>query len=60
MDAPSLEAFKAGCGSEQPGLVAGDPAHRRGLKLDDHYDPFQPRPFYDPVIKIYLKRVIPT
>ena len=39
---------QAGCGSEQPGLVVGDPAHRRGgLELDDHYGPFQPRPFYD-------------
>ena len=38
---------QAGCGSGQPGLVVGDPAHSRGLKLDDHCDPFQPRPFYD-------------
>jgi len=38
---------QAGCGSGQPGLVAGDPAHSRGLKLDDHCGPFQPRPFYD-------------
>ena len=37
---------QAECGSGQPGLVVGDPAHSMGLKLD-HYDPFQPRPFYD-------------
>ena len=37
----------AGCGSGLPGLVVGDPAHGRGLKLDDHCGPFQPRPFYD-------------
>jgi len=27
--------YQAGCGSEQPGLVVGNPAHGRGLKLDD-------------------------
>ena len=41
---------QAGCGSGQPGLVVGDPAHGRGLKLDDHYGPFQPKPFYDSMI----------
>ena len=41
------EINQAGCGSGQPGLVVGDPAHSRGLKLDDHCGPFQPRPFYD-------------
>ena len=40
---------QAGCGSGQPGLVVGDPAHSRGLKLDDHCGPFQPRPFYDSI-----------
>ena len=35
--------------SEQPGLVAGDPAHSRGLKLDDLWGPFQPRPVYDSI-----------
>ena len=48
VDAPSLEASiqgQAGCGSGQPGLAVGDPAHSRGLKLDDHCGPFQPRPF---------------
>jgi len=38
---------QAGCGSEQPGLVVGDPAHSRALKLNEHCGPFQPRPFYD-------------
>ena len=37
---------QAGCGSGQPGLVVGDPAHSRELKLGDHCGPFQPRPFY--------------
>ena len=37
---------QAGCGSGQPGLVVGNPAHNRGLKLDGHCGPFQPRPFY--------------
>jgi len=41
---------QAGCGSGQPGLVVGDPAHSRGLKLDEHCGPFQPRPFYDSMI----------
>ena len=31
----------------QPGLLFGNPAHSRGLKLDDHCGPSQPRPFYD-------------
>ena len=38
---------QAGRGSGQPGLVVGDPAHSRGLELDDHCGPFQPRPFCD-------------
>jgi len=33
--------------------VVGDPAHSRRLKLDDHYGPFQPRPFYDPLSPKY-------
>ena len=33
-------------------LVVGDPAHSRGLKLDDHCGPFQPRPFCDSMIMI--------
>jgi len=33
VDAPCLEAFsQAGCGSGQPGLVVGDPAHGRGVE----------------------------
>ena len=35
VDALSLEAFiqgQAGCGSGQPGLVVGDPAHSRGVE----------------------------
>ena len=32
VDAPSLEALKAACGSGQPGLVVGDPAHSRGVE----------------------------
>ena len=31
----------------QPGLVVGNPAHSRGLELDDHCGPYQPRPFCD-------------
>ena len=27
---------QAGCGSGQPGLLVGDPAHSRGLELDEH------------------------
>jgi len=42
--------IQAGCGSGQPGLLVGDPAHSRGLKLDDHCGPFQPRPMYDSMI----------
>ena len=51
VDTPSLGDIhiqgQAGCGSGQRGLVVGDPAHGRGLKLDDLCGPFQPRPFYD-------------
>jgi len=38
---------QAGCGSGQPGLLVGDPAHSRGLELDEHCGPFQPRPSCD-------------
>ena len=38
---------QAGCGSGQPGLLVGEPAHSRGLELDEHCGSFQPRPFYD-------------
>ena len=36
---------QAGCGSGQPGLLVGDPVHSRGLELDEHCCPLQPRPF---------------
>jgi len=41
---------QAGCGSGQPDLVVGDPARSRGLELDGHCGPFQPRPCYDSMI----------
>jgi len=41
---------QAGCGSGQPGLLVGDPAHSRGLELDEHCGPFQPRLFYESMI----------
>jgi len=41
---------QAGCGSGQPGLVVGDPAHSRGLELFDHRGPFQPGPLCDSMI----------
>ena len=47
---------QAGCGSGQPGLVVGDPAHSRGLELNGHC-PFQPRPFHDsmdPTVQEFL------
>jgi len=52
VDAPSLEAFKArltvALGILFWWLV---PLHiAGGLKLDDHYGLFQPRPFHDSVI----------
>jgi len=50
---PSLPAGiqgQAGCGSGQPGLLVGDPAHSRGLERDEHCGPLQPRPFYGSVI----------
>ena len=57
VDVPSLEA---GCDSGQPGLVVGDPAHSRGgLKLDDHYGPFQPRPFYDSDYRLKNHLLVP-
>ena len=53
VDAPSLQAFKARLDVALGSLVwwlatlhiAG------GLKLDDHYGPFQPRPFYDSMVR---------
>ena len=36
--------------ARNPVKVIGDPAHSRGLKLNDHCGPFPPRPFYDSMI----------
>jgi len=44
---------QAGCGSGQPGLLVGDPAHSRGLELDEHCGPFHTRPFHDSMIWFY-------
>jgi len=41
-----------GCNSGQPGLLVGDPAHSRGLELDEHCGPLQPRPCYDSMFMI--------
>ena len=49
---------QAGCGSGQPGLVVGDPAHSSGLKLDDHCGPFQPRPFSDSMILNFAYKLL--
>jgi len=43
------------CGSGQPGLLVGDPAHSRGLKLNAHCGPFQPRPLYDSLSNTSVK-----
>ena len=43
---------QAGCGSGQPGLVVATLHIAGGLKLNDHYGPFQPRPFYDSMITL--------
>jgi len=45
---------QAGCGSGQPGLLVGDPAHSRGWELREHCGPFQPRPFCDSVMIFLL------
>jgi len=37
---------QAGCGSGQPGLLVGDPAHSRGVELNEQCGPLQARPFY--------------
>jgi len=49
------QAAQGGCGCPIPAGIQGqagcdDPAHSRGLELDDHCGPFQPRPFYHSVI----------
>jgi len=43
---PAGSQGQAGCGAGQPGLLVGDPAHNRGLEVDEHCGPFQPRSFY--------------
>ena len=57
VDAPSLEAFKTRLDVALGSLVSmpGDPAHSRGLKLDDHCGPFQPRPFYDSMKEVVME-----
>jgi len=40
------------CGSGQPGLVVGDPAHSRSFETSDHCGPFLPRPFYDSMLAL--------
>jgi len=47
----------SGCGSGQPGLVVGHPAHSRGLELHEHCGPFQPRPFYESMMGILTKAI---
>ena len=49
---------QAGCGSGQPGLLVGDPAHSRGLDLDEHCAPFQPRPFYGSIIPVLASALL--
>ena len=51
VDAPSLEAFKARLDVALGSLVCGLATLHiaGGLKLNDHYGPFQPRPFYDSI-----------
>ena len=42
--------------SGQPSLVVGDHAHSRGLELNEHCGPFQPRPFYDSIRVCHPKK----
>ena len=42
---------QAGWGFEQPGLEGGVPAYSRGLELSDLKGPFQPKTFYDSMMK---------
>ena len=52
MPHPCRHSRQAGCGSGQPRLLVGDPAHSRGLELDEQKDegPFQPRLFHHSMI----------
>ena len=56
VDPPSLEAFKA-----RLDVALGSPVWwlatlhiGGGLKLNDHCGPFQPRPFYDSTLSIFI------
>ena len=52
VDVPSLEAFKARLdGTEQPGLEGGVPACSTGLEPGELKGPFQPKQFYDSMVK---------
>ena len=47
VDAPSLEAFKDGCGSGQPSLVVGNPAHSKRVETRLSLWSFSTQAFYD-------------
>ena len=57
VDAPGGIQGQSGCGSGQPGLVVGSPAHSRGVEIGDHCVLFQPRPFYDSFILLNNKKI---
>ena len=57
--APGGIQGQTGRGSGQPGLVVGDPAHSRGLELDEHCGPFQPRPFCDSIFLYVILSFFP-
>ena len=44
------EQGQVGWGPGQPDPVKGNPAHDRRLELGDLKGPFQPKPFYEPII----------
>ena len=56
VDDPSLEAFKARLDVALGSLVwwLATLHIARGLELDDHCGPFQPRPFYDSLILLLI------
>ena len=43
-------------GFKQPGLEGGVPAYSRVLELGGIKGPFQPKPFYDSVILVQVRR----
>jgi len=51
---------QAGCGSGQPGLLVGDPAHSRRLELGEHCGSLQPRPFYDSMTSTWASAYCPA